>query len=420
MASERPIVSARNYKSTLAATFSIRPFSVIWLSTFLTTVASFSLLLSLTSFVFDRTQSVFVSSLVFVSQWVLAAVSPSLISYLSARRPIISLLALAELLSAVTIGMLAILHAYLSADLFVFLIVVLLVPRGFFESLNKSLRVVPVKGVVPHEYIRPAVAYLGMAQFIATACGSLVGLYLYQTVGLTGVLLSTCLAFVLSAALLNTLSGVEVARQNRDSASLGLRRYWGSVFRVLKRQNGLLEAFVYLSACTALYQGYHTAGRSAYASQYLALPETGPMLVQFAASMAIIAGAGFYAAFNAHLRDRSISASLFMATAAAIFLTYIPGMPIQMLAQYALFIFIWEIGFMHFQTGMIARCDGDEVALINSASVATMNTGMAIVALGAAYLADVFSLFSVGAVILVLAAMVVLAMRLSGVNSQRR
>ncbi len=413
-------MSARKYKSPLASIFSIRPFSIVWLSTFLTTVASFSLLLSLTSFVFDRTQSVLVSSLVFVSQWVLAAVSPSLISYLSARRPVISLLAVAELISAVIIGVLAILYAYLPEDLFVVLIVILLVPRGFLESLNKSLRVVPIKSVVPHEYIRPAVAYLGMAQFIATACGSLVGLYLYQTVGLAGVLLSTCLVFLLSAALFSTLSGVEVTRQNRDTASLGLRRYWGSVFRVLRRETGLLEAFVYLGACTALYQGYHTAGRSAYASQYLALPETGPMLVQFAASTAIIAGAGFYAAFHARLRDKSISSLLFMATAAAIFVTYIPGMPIQMLAQYALFIFIWEIGFMHFQTSMIARCDGDEVALINSASVATMNTGMAIVALAAAYLADVVSLFSVGVAILVLAAMVVLAIRLSGVNSQRR
>src|SRR5690606_16003707 len=120
--------------------FSIRPFSIVWLSTFLTTVASFSLLLSLTSFVFDRTQSVLVSSLVFVSQWVLAAVSPSLISYLSARRPVISLLAVAELISSVIIGMLAILYAYLPEDLFVVLIVILLVPRGFLESLNKSLR----------------------------------------------------------------------------------------------------------------------------------------------------------------------------------------------------------------------------------------------------------------------------------------
>ncbi len=254
-----------------------------WIAVFISTSGTFLLLLTLSTLIYEKTQSALLSSSIFASQWILAIVSPPLIAWLSQRFRVITLLAAADFIAAFVAIIIAIIFEWWFAVCLVFLAL-----HGFLEAINKSLRIIPLKVLVPKSHLKSAVSYFATSQYIAAGVGAVGGVALVGNLSILQIALIDVFSFAISGCIYLSFRNSDLGATNSGAGLVTiLRNCWSTVSGNI----ALSRALLYIITLTALFQGFHNIARAEFSFAYLKWSVEGTMYVQIVSSIGIILGA---------------------------------------------------------------------------------------------------------------------------------
>ncbi|MET9232360.1 hypothetical protein [Lentzea sp. NPDC003310] len=338
-----------------AGLWQTRVFVFLWCAIVISSSGTVLALLALSIVAYERTGSNLVASAVFASQWVAPVLAAPLLARFCARVPFRWLLVTAESVSIpLTLGVgLAVpaVPAVAGALLFV---------RAFLDALSKSAVSIALKRSLPADLVAAGVARCEGARLYGAALGALLGTLVLGTFSLRQVILLDALSFVVS------LSCVLLARLPRravDARSAGER---GSALLMrgvsVLRADPALGRFFLLLLATTMPQAVHNIGRTALSVEHLGLDAAGVSALAMTTTLSLAVGA-FLAAVLPGDWVRTAWGGTVLLLAPALFAVVSAVLPdvVPSFLSYALFVVVFEVGFVWFAAAFVAGCPVDAI-----------------------------------------------------------
>lgn len=368
----------------------------IWAAIFLTSVATFLLLMTLSATVFTETRSPVFSNGIVLTQWVPAVLALPLIKSLASRYDGRSLLITAEVGAALSLLVVLLLSDHLY-PLFVVLVV-----KGTFDNLSKVARPVAVKRLFTGAALDRAASYYNTAMLCGGGVGSLAGALFLARLSSQQIIALSITLHLISACIYAT---VAKARQPADQA--------GQSCAMKERGDpDAQSALVYFVAAVSLFQGYHNIARSVFAVDQLGMPASGIALLQAVTNVAYVVGALAAAHVGvAGGRYRTMGPlSHFIALGTLIPLVFIKQ-PAFGVSMYAVFAFGFEAAYCVHMRFLITSIPSASMPGIMANANAWALGLMLTVSLGGSYLVSKIGFVPVTLVVISIAALVPLFAR---------
>lgn len=378
----------------------------IWMAIAVSTAGNFLLMLSLSVYVYRLTSSNFAAAAVFATQWLAAIFSAPLVGMLAQRVDSRRLSAFSEWSGGCVSLLIGASLLWLPA------IYVLLFVRGLTESVGKSARVVALKEHVAEGVIERAASLVGTATFLGIAFGSLSGAWLVGMVDMFGIAVIDCLTFMVSGLLYFSLTP---HGEHGRAAPVPLRNITSAGLDAIRADAVLMRNFAYVVITTAFFQGFHNIARTMLPIRHLQMGEQGVMYLQAIASASFFIGSVFVAA--SMQRDNRAGRTepwvICAVTGALMLVSILFSTPLPSLVAYALYLFLFEVGFTFCQKNMIIACPKEKIGLVSPLAVAAATSGMVAVIYLGGWLSDQLGLLKTVMTMVVLLLASMLAIELS-------
>lgn len=379
----------------------------IWMAIAVSTAGNFLLMLSLSVYVYRLTSSNFAAAAVFATQWLAAIFSAPLVGLLAQRVDSRRLSAFSEWSGGCVSLLIGASLIWLPA------VYVLLFVRGLTESIGKSARVVALKEHVAEGIIEKAASLLGTATFLGIAFGSLSGAWLAGTINMFGVAVIDSLTFVVSGLLYFSLKPYG---EHAQTPPVPLRNVTSAGLDAIRADTVLMRNFAYVVVTTAFFQGFHNIARTLLPIRHLQMGEQGVMYLQAIASASFFIGSIFVAASmqRTNRAGRAEPWVICAVTAALMLASVLFSTPFFSLFAYALYLFLFEVGFTFCQKNMIVACPKEKIGLVSPLAVASATLGMVAVIYLGGWLSDQLGLLKtvMAMVLLLLASMLAIELRI--------
>lgn len=346
--------------STRADARGARTFREIWLAIFLSSVATFFLLIVLSAEAIAAGHSWTLANVIVMTQWIPAVAALPLIKHLSRNVPARRLLVTCELGTLGLYPLVALLAATTAPLLAV------LLAKGLLDNVSKVSRPVALRTHLDGVLLHGSAAYYNVAALAGSGLGSLLGAVAFGRVDLLLVLSGCAAAHAVSAWLYSRLSRVDEG--GRGATGVRTPRH--------PLSPNVRSAVCLYVASVVLFQGVHNIVRSYYPVDVLGLAPSSVGTVQTITSFAYIGGALVAARLlvgdGYWLRACVVHAS---AAASMVLLPFVES-PGAGLVAYAAFAFLFEVGFaLHLRTIMVeapASRLGELIADANAWSMGSM------------------------------------------------
>lgn len=335
-------------------------FREIWLAVFLSSIATFLLLIVLSAEAIADGRSWTLANVIVMTQWIPAVAALPLIKHLSRNVPARRLLLACELGALALYPLVGLLDGTTAP------LVAVLLAKGVLDNVSKVSRPVALRRHLDDELLHRSAAYYNVAALAGSGLGSLLGALAFGRTDLPVVLVGCAAAHAAAAWLYSRLS--RVGEVGRGTTHVRAPR------RPLSPN--VRSAVCLYVASVVLFQGVHNIIRSYYPVDILGLDPSSVGTVQTITSFAYIGGAVVAARLlvgDGYWRR----ACLFHASAAAamLLLPFVAS-PVPGLVAYAAFAFLFEVGFaLHLRTIMVeapASRLGELVADANAWSMGSM------------------------------------------------
>jgi predicted MFS family arabinose efflux permease len=270
-----------------------------------------------------------------------------------------------------------------TSDVFVVTLALLLV-RGILETIMKSSTTIAVRRYVGQSHLEHAISLFDTSRYVAGGLGGLVGGLLITFLSIREIAVIDAATFLLAAGCVRLIkyTGVETLSSSRGAG----RQVRSSLWSVLRRKESLLGDLVRLTIVTALFQGYHSAARTALPLAHLNAGNTAVGLLQAAASAAFIAGALISARFFSGAKAWKVNDNaLTTLTTLAMWIPLATHNLVAVLCGYFAFLAIYEILFIQITKRLILDCPEEALSSVASARSAWGTAGMVVVTAACGY-----------------------------------
>ncbi|MCH9271756.1 MFS transporter [Pantoea ananatis] len=384
---------------TAMAQYSTRSiFLKIWGAIFLSSLATFFLLMVLAARVFNDSTSPLASNMIVLTQWIPAVLALPLIRRAGARYSARNLLLGAEFASALIVPSLGLISGAYYA------MIVLLLVKGGLDSLSKMARAVALKSYFTDQSLHRAASYYNTAMLAGAGIGALLGAILLSVLPLGAILGICTLCHMLAGYLYTRLPAPQAAittvTANKQSAY------------VTPADPRLRISIIYYISTVVLFQGFQNVARSVFPTEQLGMSSSGIALIQTIASFTYIIGAVLAARLDLSGKRYNVIAPMVHVFTLALlvplpFITQVfPG-----LAMYGIFALVFELAWSVHQRYMIVAAPPEQISKIVANANAIGLGMMIIVALLGSILVEHIGFGIVTLAFIVLAVIVPVLMR---------
>jgi MFS family permease len=353
-------------------------FRMLWLAMLLNMTAGNFLLVALSLRTYAETGSVTAASLFFVAQFAAPVLFARLTEHLCRRMAPRRAMILAD-----TISLLAMLGIAATGGTALWAIFVLLIARGFGDSLLKSARAIAIKSIFPPETLARNNALLTAPHFIGNGIGVLLASALVERVafGVLGLVGAALVAGAVLAYL--AMRGAETPPE-RQGRKTNLR---GRIAEAFVGNAALRLAAVQASAAVIFLQGIHQITRTAVPMQRYGLDASQAGLFQLASITGILTATVLVAQIR-WVRERLAPSAALICSAAALVAVWLMPSPLVAAVVYFLFMCSFEIGFVRAQNDVMAHATPEALATVMALLHFVGFSGMALLILAGGALAD--------------------------------
>lgn len=353
-----------------------RNFWLLWIGMLFSMMAGNFLLVTLSLQTYMETGSASAASIFFVAQFAAPVLFSGLTELLCRRLPPKRAMLLADCVSMISVIAIGLINA-LSATF------VLLLLRGFADSLLKSSRVIAIKVTFSDEALPRANALLAGPHFIGNGLGVLLASALLERVGIFEIGLITAGLLAVALCAYGALSLPAVAPESGNT-SLKLK---GRIVSALSGKPALQLAMVQLVTITIFLQGIHQVARTVVPVDSFNLDATQAGFFQISAVLGIICATFLVAQVRWIRVSLDVTTITLISCLALVFLWVQPN-PILGAATYFVFMCAFEIGYIRAQNTLILTAEPAALATLMVLKHVGTFSGMAILILVAGAMTD--------------------------------
>lgn len=371
--------------STLRTLARSRPFVALWSSMFVSTVGTGLLLIALSVAYYQRSGQALAAGLVFAAQYlpliVLMPIATRLCDRLPTRRLLVRLDVVAVLVS-IGVGV-AFGHVY-------WLVLLLLVGRGFLELTTKSARGVAIKTYLPADLVERGNTMLNSAYFLGSAAGGLIGGVVIGRVPVVVVAGLASVGFAASAACCRALppAPAPVGASASGPATTGV---WRRSVAVIRRDRELARALSYLVATVVLFQGVNQIARVWLPLTWLGTPASGAAWLEAVSVSGIVAGM-VLVMLRPPQRWRLPIGALFALTAGLVLVPFATRWTVPSFATYFVYTMTFEVVYLLAFGVVLSRTAQQDLPAVMVLFYGTAFSGMTVTVIVVGVLTDRYGL----------------------------
>jgi predicted MFS family arabinose efflux permease len=365
-------------------------FVLMWVAMLVSTLGTFSLLVVLSTELYNQTQSALVSSSVFGAQWIVPIVFTFGISKILRKSGLFRTLGISEIVGAITsfAAALALINGSLPALLGA------LVVRGFVESITKSGRVVALKSFTSPDQLEIASSTFNSSYYLGIAAGTLLTPFLVECLSLLQIAVFDSITFAVSSAIYFLLYHKNSGQEKADI--IVDQRSSTQIFKALLSKRPLVLASGLAVTNVGLFQGYHNVARTALPLGYFISGSMGVAMLQTVNILGIMAGLFFVSSYLVRRKKDLLNSELVWFSMAGVLMSlplFTSDQTIG-LVFYFCFAFCFEVAFVLLQNKIVLTASREELSILSLFNQSAMSGSMALCVLIVGRSVDRFGLLS--------------------------